>query len=84
VFERVAGQAEAVETPIGLLPTPGSLDTAGLDVSDDDMSTLLSVDLAGWTSALPQIRAHYAQFGDKLPARLVLALDELEGKLTNA
>ena len=31
VFERVTGDAEAVETPIGLLPTPGRLDTDGLD-----------------------------------------------------
>ena len=34
--------------------------------------------------AIPQIRAHYDQFGDKLPATLSLALDELEGKLASA
>jgi phosphoenolpyruvate carboxykinase (GTP) len=82
VFERVAGTAEAVETPIGLLPAPGAIDTAGLEVREDDLSTLLSVDTEGWASAIPQIRAHYAQFGDRLPARLGLALDELESKLT--
>ncbi len=84
VFERVSGQADAVETPIGLLPTPGALDTTGLDVSADDLATLLSVDTAGWQGAIPQIRAHFAQFGDRLPARLSLALDELESKLSNA
>jgi phosphoenolpyruvate carboxykinase (GTP) len=84
VFERVAGTATAVETPIGLLPAPGDLDTTGLDVADDDMATLLSVDTEGWAGAIPQIRAHYAQFGDRLPARLGLALDELESKLASA
>jgi len=84
VFERVAGTAEAVETPIGLLPAPGQLDTNGLEVSADDLDALLSVDTDGWVAAMPQIRIHYAQFGDKLPAQLSLALDELEAKLTTA
>ena len=37
VFERVNGDAEAVETPIGLLPTPEALDTDGLEIADDDL-----------------------------------------------
>jgi phosphoenolpyruvate carboxykinase (GTP) len=84
VFERVTGATGAVDTPIGLLPEPGALDTTGLDVSDDDLATLLAVDTDGWVSAVPQIRAHYAQFGDRLPATLGLALDELEHRLTTA
>jgi phosphoenolpyruvate carboxykinase (GTP) len=64
------------------LPISDDLDTAGLDVSDDDLSTLLSVDTEGWRGAIPQIRNHYAQFGEHLPARLSLALDELEQKLS--
>jgi phosphoenolpyruvate carboxykinase (GTP) len=82
VFERIAGTVGAVETPIGMLPISDDLDTAGLDVSDDDLSTLLSVDTEGWRGAIPQIRNHYAQFGEHLPARLSLALDELEQKLS--
>jgi phosphoenolpyruvate carboxykinase (GTP) len=81
VFERVTGAAGAVETAIGLLPVPGDLDTSGLEVSDDDLATLLTVDTAGWQGAIPQIRTHYAQFGRTLPAQLALALDELEAKL---
>ncbi len=60
------------------------LDTSGLDVSAEDMHELLSVDAAGWKAAVPQIRDHFAQFGDRLPAQLTLALDELDGKLTAA
>ena len=73
-----------METPIGLLPTEADLDTSGLDVSAEDMHELLSVDAAGWKAAVPQIRDHFAQFGDRLPAQLNLALDELDGKLTAA
>ena len=41
VFERVDGDADAVDTPIGLLPTPDALDTDGLDIGRSDLETLL-------------------------------------------
>jgi phosphoenolpyruvate carboxykinase (GTP) len=81
VFERVDGGAEVVDTPIGRLPTKGSLDLDGLDIDDADLDTLLSVDTAGWQAAIPQIREHYARFGDKLPAQLQIAVDTLETRL---
>ncbi|MBI5090327.1 MAG: phosphoenolpyruvate carboxykinase (GTP), partial [Actinobacteria bacterium] len=84
IFERVAGKNGAVETPIGMLPHPGDRDTEGLDVDPADLQELLSVHNEGWLSAMPQIREHYAQFGDKLPAALSLELDDLEAKLANA
>ena len=81
VFERVAGLTDAVDTPIGLLPAPGALDTTGLGVANDDLETLLSVDIDGWKAAIPQIRAHYEQFGSHLPARLGEFLDQLDNSL---
>ncbi len=81
VFERVDGGSEAVDTPIGRLPTAAALDTDGLDIDDADLTTLLTVDRAGWLAAVPQIREHYAQFGDKLPAQLQMAVDTLEARL---
>jgi phosphoenolpyruvate carboxykinase (GTP) len=84
IFERVAGQADAVATPIGFLPTPASLDTSGLDVPDEDLEELLSVDIEGWRAAVPLIEKHYAQFGDRLPARLRDELAALEARLTSA
>jgi phosphoenolpyruvate carboxykinase (GTP) len=84
IFDRVDGGANAVRTPIGYLPSPADIDTNGLDVANGDMTTILSVDVAGWREALPQIRDHYAQFGSKLPARLSDALDTLDKELANA
>ena len=83
VFERVEGSAPAVETPIGFLPTPKDLDTSGLDVESGDLETILSVDVSGWREAVPQIREHYASFGDKLPNQLNAALDALDKSLAN-
>ena len=81
VFERLDGTADAVETPIGYLPAPGSLDVTGLDVSEADMAELLSVDADGWRSALPQFETHFAQFGDRLPGELTDQLQHLAAAL---
>ena len=83
VFGRVAGRAEAVQTPIGLLPPTGAggIDLDGLDVSDATMAKLLEVDRVGWAAQLPQMREHYAEFGDRLPAELRAQLQELEQRL---
>ncbi len=85
VFERVAGRAGAVGTPIGLLPPTGAggIDLDGLDVSDSTMAKLLEVDREGWASQLPQIEEHYAEFGDRLPAELRAQLQELEQRLSS-
>ncbi|MFM7125432.1 MAG: phosphoenolpyruvate carboxykinase (GTP) [Actinomycetota bacterium] len=81
VFDRVDGGGEAVETPIGLLPPADALDTSGLDISTDDLHDLLSVDIDGWKTAIPQIEDHFAQFGDKLPSVLTRQLAELSSSL---
>ena len=81
VFERLNGTATANKTAIGYLPTTDSLDTSGLDVKPTDLAELLSVDNPGWLEAVPQIRDHFATFGDRLPNELATALNELESSL---
>jgi phosphoenolpyruvate carboxykinase (GTP) len=81
IFERCEGTAKAQETPIGLLPARESLDLAGLGLEEEDVAQLLSVDVDGWLEELPQIRQHYARFGDHLPAELARELDALEEAL---
>jgi phosphoenolpyruvate carboxykinase (GTP) len=81
VFERCAGTGEAVETPIGLLPAAGAIPIEGADVSAEDMAELLRVDSAEWRNELPSIEAHYAIFGDRLPAVLRDELEALRKRL---
>ncbi len=78
IFDRVDGKANATKTDIGFLPAPSDIDIKGLDVNMSDLETILSVDVDGWKSAIPQIKDHYAQFGGKLPAALAAKLTELE------
>ena len=81
IFDRVDGKGSATQTSIGYLPAPSDIDTAGLNIAIEDLEAILSVDESGWKEALPQIREHYAQFGDKLPAALASKLIELESSL---
>ncbi|MGI5940468.1 MAG: phosphoenolpyruvate carboxykinase (GTP) [Thermoleophilia bacterium] len=70
IFERVEGVGKAVETPIGNLPTADALDLTGLDISDEDMKELLTVDIEGWKKELEGLSKFYEQFGDRLPKAL--------------
>jgi len=81
VFERIDHAAPAQRTAIGFLPPVGAIDTSSLEVPAVDMETILSVDKQGWLGAVPQIREHYARFGDRIPAELSLALADLEREL---
>ncbi|QWF22524.1 phosphoenolpyruvate carboxykinase (GTP) [Nocardioides sp. LMS-CY] len=81
VVERIDGQAAAVETPIGHVPAPGSLDTDGLDLSDEALAAALHVDAEEWRAELPQIQEWFERFGDDLPAVLWTELDALRARL---
>ncbi len=81
VFRRCEGSAEARETPIGLLPEEGSIDTTGLNVSEEQMRQLLSVDEELVRQQLPQVREHLDRFGDRLPRQLREQLEALEARL---
>jgi phosphoenolpyruvate carboxykinase (GTP) len=81
IFRRLEGAADAVETPAGLLPAPGSLDVEGLDVPEDALATLLSIDEDGLRAELEQVREHLARFGDRLPAAVREQLGMLEERL---
>jgi phosphoenolpyruvate carboxykinase (GTP) len=81
VFERLNGTAQADKTAIGYLPSADSLDTNGMNINTADLQAITSVDVDGWREAVPQIRDHYAAFGDRLPTELTTALDALESSL---
>jgi phosphoenolpyruvate carboxykinase (GTP) len=70
ICERVDGTGEAKETPIGLLPSPGALDLAGLDISLENQQELLRVDAENWKKEVQDAEAYFSQFGGKMPKEL--------------
>ena len=81
VFDRCQGTAEAVDTPIGRVPAPGSLDLEGVEIAPEDLEQLLRVDIDEWRDEVPSIREHLATFGDQLPPALRHQLDALAERL---
>jgi phosphoenolpyruvate carboxykinase (GTP) len=81
VFRRCAGTAEVVETPIGLAPAEGEINTEGLSLSDEAMRNLLTVDEAALRAQLPQVEEHLARFGDDLPEEIGRQLEALKERL---
>lgn len=81
VLDRVADTAEAVETPIGMVPKTEDLDVGGLDLTADALEALLAVDAGEWRSELALIEEHYASIGERLPNEMRLQLDRLADRL---
>ncbi len=78
VTERIEGTAEAVETPIGYVPAPGSLDIEGLPISEEQIRQALAVNPEEWGPELEGIEQWYERFGDSLPDALRQQLDGLK------
>jgi phosphoenolpyruvate carboxykinase (GTP) len=81
VFRRCNGEGEVVETPMGLVPAEGEIDTDGLGISDESMRRLLTVDAEALGAQLPQVEAHLARFGDDLPDEIRRQLEALKERL---
>ena len=81
VFRRCAGEADAHETPIGLVPASGDLYTGGLDIPAADLEEVLTVDPDALREQLPQLKEHLARFGDDLPDEMHAQLEALEQRL---
>ena len=62
-------------------PSAEPLDTNGMNINISDLQAITSVDVDSWREAVPQIRDHYAAFGDRLPNELATALEALESSL---
>ena len=83
VVERIEGRAEAVETPIGHVPTPDSIDVDGLSMTRADLEAALAVDPAEWREEIPGIQEWFEKFGDTLPTVLWTELDGLRERLAD-
>jgi phosphoenolpyruvate carboxykinase (GTP) len=70
IIRRVEGTAEAVETPIGHVPLPQSLDTTDLDLPEGAISELLSVDARAFMDECSRNAEFLKRFGDRLPQPL--------------
>lgn len=70
ISERIDGEASAVDTAVGRVPSPEALDLSGLDLTAAQLSILLDVDAGVWAEEAALIPDFYRRFGERLPAAL--------------
>ncbi|MBF0816172.1 phosphoenolpyruvate carboxykinase (GTP) [Microbacterium paludicola] len=84
IIRRLQGEAEAVVTPIGLVPAPRSLNLDGIDVSRQDLDELFAIDVDAWLEEADLTEEFYDLFGERTPAELRVQLQELRTRLQTA
>jgi phosphoenolpyruvate carboxykinase (GTP) len=77
IVRRTEDAVDAVETPIGFVPRTEDLNVEGLDIAQETLAQLTTVDLDAVAAELPQVRAHLEGI-DHLPAPIVEQLERLE------
>ena len=81
VLARCRGEADAVKTSIGYVPTPESIDLNGLDVSRETLGDLLTVNRNDWYEETDKIASFFHTFGKRFPHVLWERLEELRQSL---
>ncbi|MCW2494755.1 phosphoenolpyruvate carboxykinase (GTP) [Jatrophihabitans sp.] len=80
-LDRIDGKVEAIDTPIGRVPTPGALDTEGLEMSDDELQKALTVNVDEWKGEIPLIEEWFERIGASLPTSMRDELESLKLRL---
>jgi phosphoenolpyruvate carboxykinase (GTP) len=81
IIDRCEGRIDAVETAIGHLPTADGIDISGLEISDDELKALTTIDVAQWQSEIEAIGDYLQSYGDRLPAKLMVEQQRVAAEL---
>lgn len=84
IVERLEGTADAVKTPIGMIPTREGIDFQGLMLDEDKLDLLLTVDRYVWREEAALSAAYLSSFGKRLPVALQTEQQLLEQRLEAA
>jgi phosphoenolpyruvate carboxykinase (GTP) len=81
IVRRCAGTAQAVETPLGLMPAYDDLEWTGLDFSQDRFAAVTRVDPHEWERELSSHDELFERIGPRRPPELVSERRSLAGRL---
>ena len=84
IFETLEGDADVVETPIGLVPGKTAIDVSGLPDLAAKMEKILEVNPVEWLAECDLIAEHQAIFGDRLPKEMGNEFGKLKARLLKA
>ncbi|MBO5380273.1 MAG: phosphoenolpyruvate carboxykinase (GTP) [Clostridia bacterium] len=81
ILARCEDKVDARETAIGYVPYAKDINIEGLDLDINTIEGLLSVDKESWLEDVENIKAFYAQVGDRVPKTMYDELSALEARL---
>jgi len=81
ILDRCRGEADAVKTPIGYVPSVNSLDLTGLELSRDALAKLFAVNRDDWYDETENVTSFFQQFGKRFPRALWDQLEQLRQRL---
>jgi phosphoenolpyruvate carboxykinase (GTP) len=88
IIDRCEHRAGAKETPIGYLPHPSDLDTKDIDVNDQTMEILTSINTEQCRNEMVSLGEYLQGYGERTPDSLMeqqrIVLDALDATLARA
>ena len=84
IVDRAGGNANAVESPIGMMPTHGDITWDGLEYDNGHFHRLMEVDRAGAMSDVEEQQEFFAKFNDRLPEEIEKQRQQLRERLQSA
>ena len=82
IIDRCENRVSARETPVGYLPELGDIDTSELDISEETMRDLLSIDIERWKIENDHFAEYLDQYGDRVPEVLRAEQERIAAELS--
>ena len=82
ILARCEGKVDARETAIGYVPYAKDINIEGLDITEDTVNELLSVDNEAWLADVENIKEFYDMIGGTVPCELREELSALKARLS--
>lgn len=83
IINRCENNVDADISPIGFIPKAEDINREGLDVSEEILNDLLTIDIESWSDDVVSIEEFYNKIGDRLPKELNEELNVLKENLNN-
>jgi phosphoenolpyruvate carboxykinase (GTP) len=81
ILEQVRGGGKAVDTSVGMIPTPDGLELEGLDLPAGTVEELFRIDRSDWENEVASQRKFFESFGARLPEEIQAEHEALAHRL---
>lgn len=83
IINRCENKVDANKSPIGFIPNAEDINTDELDVSEEILNELLTIDINSWLEDAKSIEEFYNKVGERLPKELKEEFDGLKNNLND-